>query len=109
MRCLPEMKVIYTSLKLVEVHHLKNLLESAGIRCRLRNESLSTLAGEVPFTECAPQLLVETDSDFEAAQEVLRQWHRAAPSRHPAWTCQRCGEHIEGQFTACWRCGTERL
>jgi hypothetical protein len=102
------MKSLSTSLNLIEVHHLKNLLESAGIRCRLRNESLSTLAGEVPFTECAPQLLLDRESDFESAQEILRQWRGAAPSRHPAWTCQRCGNHIEGQFTACWCCGNER-
>jgi hypothetical protein len=22
----------------------------------------------------------------------------------PDWTCTHCGETIEGQFTACWKC-----
>jgi hypothetical protein len=25
------------------------------------------------------------------------------------WTCPRCGEEIEGQFTDCWQCGSSRL
>ena len=55
------MKPFYSSLGLHEVHHLKNLLESAGIGCLLKNEGLSTLAGEVPFTECAVQLFLLSD------------------------------------------------
>jgi hypothetical protein len=100
-------KPIYTSLRLHEIYHLKNLLEAAGIPCRVRNEQLCTLAGEVPFTECAAQLVLARESDREAALDVLRHWRSPRP-RRPAWRCPRCNEQLEGQFTACWQCGAER-
>jgi len=24
---------------------------------------------------------------------------------HERWTCAKCGETLEGQFTECWKCG----
>jgi hypothetical protein len=97
----------YTTLKLHELYHLKNLLESAGIRCTVRNEHLSTLAGEVPFIECAAQLVLRREEDRPAALEVLRGWRSPGARREP-WQCGGCGERLEGQFTSCWNCGTER-
>ena len=108
------MKVFYASLKAHEIHHLKNLLESAGIRCGLRNERLSTLAGEVPFTECAMQIWLENESDRGLADSILREMTGRGASApgisgtSRTWNCAGCGEHLEAQFTACWNCGRER-
>ncbi len=102
------MKVFYASLKAHEIHHLKNLLESAGIRCRLRNEGLSTLAGEVPFTECAMQLVLENESDRGHANALLREMTSRRATATGIWKCPACGEHLEDQFTACWNCGTQK-
>ena len=99
------MKTIFSSLNLIDVHHLKNLLEAHGIRCRIRNEDLVRLAGGVPFTECALQLVVDRDEDSSAAEAVIHEFLRP-PRRSPeSWRCRACGETIEGQFTACWKCG----
>lgn len=102
------MKVFYASLKAHEIQHLKNLLESAGVRCRLRNEGLSTLAGEVPFTECAMQLVLENDSDRGSANAILREMTGRRATATATWNCDGCGERLEEQFTACWNCGTEK-
>jgi hypothetical protein len=101
------MRLIYSSLKLHEVHHLKNLLEAEGIRCEIRNELLSRLAGEIPFTECAPELWLLDDRDLEQAQRIVSDFGRAALA-HPPWRCPDCGEALEGQFSACWHCGAAR-
>lgn len=50
------MPALYASLKRLEIYHLRNLLEADGIPCFVRNELLSQLAGEVPFTECQLEL-----------------------------------------------------
>jgi hypothetical protein len=101
------MKPFFSSLRLDEIHHLRNLLDSAGIRTVLRNEQLCTLAGEVPFVECAARIELLRESDHPAALEVLKAWRE--PPRNPlAWRCRRCGEQLEGQFTACWSCGGDR-
>lgn len=102
------MKVVFASLDTLEMHHLKHLLEAEGIRCTLRNELLSRLAGEIPFTECAMELVVLRTEDEWRAQRVLEDWQRSRPAAGPDWRCVSCGEQLEAQFTTCWRCGSER-
>jgi len=102
------LKTIFSSLNLVEVHHLKNLLQSAGIRCRIMNEDLVRLAGEIPFPECALRLVVERPDDHSAAENLVRDFLRPQPRAGEPWRCGGCDETIEGQFTACWKCGGSR-
>lgn len=102
------MKPIAVSLDLLELHHLRNVLEAEGIACRIRNELLSRLAGEVPFTECAAELHVADERDRTRAEALVAAFRRATPPSASPWTCGACGEPIEGQFTACWRCGAAR-
>lgn len=81
-------------------------LRAAGIRCELRNTTLSGAIGEIPFLECAPQLWIEHESDEARALEILEQLR--TPPSGPVWRCLRCGEPSESQFGACWQCGAER-
>ena len=46
---------LYRAQHLVEASHIKNLLDSAGIRAFLRNENLVRLSGEVPFDRPGPR------------------------------------------------------
>jgi lipopolysaccharide biosynthesis regulator YciM len=101
-------RAVYSSLNLVEAHHLKNVLAAAGIRCRMKNEDLVRLAGEIPFPECSLELHVERAEDYAAAEALVRDFLRPRPHTGPSWRCARCGEASEGQFTACWSCGSER-
>jgi len=99
---------IATSLDLLELHHLKNVLAEEGIACRIRNAMLSRLAGEIPFTECAAELHVLDERDRPRAEALVAAFRRAPAAAGPPWACERCGESIEGQFTACWKCGLAR-
>lgn len=102
------MKPLLSSLNLLEIHHLKNMLEAEGIRCWVKNEFLARLAGEIPFTECALELHLIRAEDWPRAQAVLHAWRTAAPPGAP-WTCGQCGESLENQFSACWKCGASRV
>lgn len=102
------MRSVFSSLDALEVHHLRNLLEAEGIRTALKNELLSRLAGEVPFTEVAMEILVMRDEDGERAAALVAGYRSARPATGPQWRCAVCGESVEPQFTACWRCGAER-
>ena len=101
------MKPLFTSLDLLEIHHLKNVLEAEGIGCWIRNELLSRLAGEVPFLDCSPELHLQRESDRPRAEALVAAWRRPAPPGLP-WSCPACGERLEGQFDACWSCGARR-
>ena len=101
------MQLLFSSLNLLEVHHLKKLLEAEGIHCHIKNELLSRLAGEIPFTECAPQLWLLDERDLERATRVVADFGRGAVAK-PPWQCKSCGESLEGQFSACWHCGAPR-
>lgn len=99
------MKRVTTSESLAEIGHLKNLLEQAGVDCIIRNEQLVGGLGEIPFLECTPELWVLDDA-LAAEAERLIAASRAPVENAASWRCGRCGEDNEGQFAACWRCGS---
>ena len=47
---------IFAAINLAEVHHAKNLLDTIGIRTVVKNEALASAVGQLPFTECQPEL-----------------------------------------------------
>jgi hypothetical protein len=98
---------IFASINLVEVHHAKNVLESAGIRTVLKNEMLASAIGQLPFTECQPELWVLDTADAERAARLLAEGPIPATQKSHVWQCE-CGEIQEAQFTQCWRCGNDR-
>lgn len=101
------MKRVYASLSLPDVHHARNLLASVGIRALVKNEMLASAIGQLPFTDCQPEVWVEDDADAERAASLLADGPLRRADKGKAWQCQ-CGEIQEAQFTQCWRCGNEQ-
>ena len=99
------MKKITTSHSLVTVNHYKNLLESEGIPCLIKNEILGGIAGEMPLTEVWPELWVLKDIDIDRAKQLIDE-DIVDESPMQSWKCRKCGEENEGQFAACWNCET---
>lgn len=102
------MKNIYSSPHLFLVDHYKNIVESYGIPCRIKNSFLSGAAGELPPTEVWPVLCVEDDRDYPRARQIVDEELNRLEAPVQQWVCKRCGETIEGQFTDCWNCGASR-
>ena len=106
MRERSSLSVVFSSANSLLVAHFRAVLESEGIPCRVRNEYLAGAAGELPPTDCWPELCVEPR--WEAAALAAIEAARRGAANEPPWTCPGCGERLEGQFSACWRCGRER-
>ncbi len=87
---------------------LKELLEREGIACLLRNDQLSSALGEIPFLECLPELWVVDDEVYPRAKLLLENWLNGEEAVAEEWACPSCGEQHEGQFGACWKCGSNR-
>jgi hypothetical protein len=100
------MKLLARCDQALQAEHIANALRAAGIACRVRNTTLSSAVGEIPWLECAPQVWIERDADEERAQELLREIRK--PSSGPQWRCAGCGEMLDPQFGACWSCGAQR-
>ena len=89
----------YTS---IEAHLLKGLLESEGIAAEVRD-----ILGEIPRTpENLPSVWVEESAAARAAAIVADFRHERVQTGE-AWR-RECGETLDAQFTACWRCGAIR-
>lgn len=101
------MKRVYTAESVVQVTHIKNVLESAGLQAELRNHRLLGGVGEIPFLETWPELWVAA-LDVDRARELIEEAVHGDASGHSPWSCVGCGEHVEGQFAVCWQCGRER-
>jgi len=99
------MKKLTSAPTTVTIHHYKNILASEGIRSVIRNEHFGSILGEMPFTDTWPQLWVVNDLDYERALQLIGD-DALAESPADEWRCAKCGETNEGQFAACWNCGT---
>ncbi len=98
------MKMVFTSQDSLLLSHMKNLLESEGIACFLKNQFLTSGAGEIPPVEVWPELWIEEDADYEAVLTILKN----QPTPGNSWQCPQCGKWSEGQFFQCWNCGANR-
>jgi phage terminase large subunit GpA-like protein len=101
------MKMILSSPSPYDISQLKDMLETAGITCFVRNETTVGLSGEIPLNESTPELWITDDSQLEEAARIKRIWQAPCDAGHP-WRCPKCGETSDPQFTACWKCGTPR-
>jgi hypothetical protein len=100
------MKEVFSTHDPNEAFLVRGLLENAGIAAVVQNEPLSQMLGEV-IGDMMPRVCIVDDSKEKEALEIIADWEHEEPDAAP-WTCPKCGEKIEGHFTSCWECGTER-
>jgi hypothetical protein len=99
------MKKLTSADNMVMISHYKNILEAEGIACQIRNEHLNQIFGEMPFTEVWPELWILNDLDYDRARQLLDE-AIVEESPRRSWRCRKCREENEGQFAACWNCGS---
>ncbi len=103
------MKSLYAARHAAEAHLIRGYLESQGIKAIVRGEFLTGGIGELPADIC--KVWVLDDRELAHADQLLRQFLRGDAARtyaHEHWRCTHCDEPLEGQFTACWNCGSAR-
>ena len=102
------MQRVFTSADPVAAGLVLSVLESAGIRCLLRNQYLTGALGELPVNECWPQVWVLDESDAPRAERLIAEALPRDGAQGEDWCCPACGEQLEAQFRQCWQCGALR-
>ncbi|GGD49453.1 hypothetical protein GCM10011357_01780 [Lacimicrobium alkaliphilum] len=97
---------VYSSEDRFMVQQIKDLLESKGIHCFIKNEFAIGGAGDLSPFDCWPEVWV-TDNDWKSkAQSLIKdietQWQQGTE-----WCCDNCGETNGGGFELCWQCGAQ--
>ncbi|WP_371372308.1 DUF2007 domain-containing protein [Thalassotalea aquiviva] len=99
------MQKIYSADNLIQVHHIKNILESHQIECIIKNQNLTSIAGEVPSVECWPQVWLINPEQADLANQLIEQ-QKSGVIDTTLWECHSCREKIDANFEICWQCGT---
>lgn len=110
------MQQVYSALNEMDAHFLKGLLSEAGIEAVVEGEPLEQVWGTLPLSKTSVPSVWVQDGDVARATPIVEEYNRrhienqeaGADALRPTWTCPRCGEKVEEQFTQCWHCGTMR-
>ena len=97
------MKLVHTSQDTFYLHHIKNILEAKDITCLIKNDRLSSIAGEIPVGEAWPELWVVDNINEVWAKELIKE-SETTQIQGEKWTCENCGEEHAPQFKDCWNC-----
>ena len=87
---------------------LEDNTQPSPVRPVSHQEPADAAAGELPPTECWPELWVTEDHQFAKARSLVEAMLAIDMETASDWCCRRCGEDIEGQFSECWNCGIDR-
>jgi hypothetical protein len=98
------MKRVYTADSAAMAWHIKNVLEHNNIDAIVRNEGLMSVAGEVPITECQPQVWVLNNLYEKLAEQIIKEAVGGQVIEGPDWICRNCNESNAANFAICWNC-----
>lgn len=101
------MKRLYSHDNHFIVFNIKNILENNGISCQIRNDVISTAAGEVPPIDVWPEVWVEHEKDYFRAEKLIDEAVNGKPGL-TSWFCSKCSENNAPAFELCWKCGNDR-
>lgn len=103
---------LYGARDALDAKMMCDTLIEQGIDATVIGEMLGAARGDLPVTvETLPGVYVR-DEDVKRALEIVREFERRGKElamNPPAqWSCPKCGELNEGQFTQCWKCEADR-
>jgi hypothetical protein len=98
------MRAVYTAADPLFAGYCRSILDAHGIACISSFETLAGAAGDIPLIECWPRIWVANDADAYRARRILEDAFAGNRLRDAPWVCTQCGERLEPQFDACWRC-----
>ena len=97
------MKRVYTADSIAMAWHIRNVLEQHDIASTVRNDKLYSVAGELPVTECLPEVWVSHNLDMKRAEQIVRDLN-FKEEELPGWKCMACSEDNASNYDICCNC-----
>jgi hypothetical protein len=94
----------YRAANLPDATLVCDLLVRAGIDSEVFNQHAAGAAGELPLTECGPEVWLMDEAQLPRARAVLAA-HERGRAIGPPRICPACGETNPPAFELCWNCG----
>ena len=105
-------KKVFIARHPTEAQIVKGLLELEGIESEVRGEALFGALGALAITEdTLPSVWIVEDGQIDQATRIVSRYEQGFGSHviiGKLWSCPKCGEVLDPQFTSCWQCGTNR-
>jgi len=101
------MRCVYSHSNAFLVFNIRNILNNNGIHCEVKNDIMSSTAGELPPTEVWPEVWVIRERDYDQAEQLVKESVHGNASA-TSWFCDKCSETNPPAFELCWQCGAEQ-
>ena len=93
---------LVTAPNIVQAKIWCDLLCEAGMPATVQRQYLSSAAGQLPPSECLPEIWLDHGEHLARARTLLDELQHLPQRR---WACPSCGEIVEGGFEQFWNCG----
>jgi hypothetical protein len=101
------LKRVFRAGNAMEAEFVRGVLEAEGIPAVVQGAALEATLAPILGGTTLPGVYVR-EQDLEDARDIVDRLESGEITAGTPWTCPNCGEAIEGQFSECWKCGTER-
>jgi hypothetical protein len=98
------MKRVYSTESVAMAWHIRNVLENSALPAVVKNEQLFSAVGEIPVTECMPEVWVLNSDDSGKAEALIIQLGQDSDTSAVEWICASCNESNDGNYDICWSC-----
>jgi hypothetical protein len=93
--------------------YVGNWADAALLDHLLGNEGIATIvAADHAAARFRRSVYVLDPAQVEQARAIVARFVRREPLADPksyrSWRCRSCNELVEGQFSACWKCGAAK-
>ena len=96
------MKILYVANDIIEAQLLNLVLRTEGLSSFVKNASLQSGIGELPFVETWPEVWINDLCEWDTALGILVDFEQAVGKKD--WVCSNCNEINPGSFQICWSC-----
>ena len=96
---------VYSNPDPAVAHLVRNAIDQIGVPAIVRNDGTTTLM-ELPTVATWAEVWVAAGDRMADVEEIVASVIADSGTPADPWSCDDCGEVVEGEIGACWSCGS---